>query len=42
MMKFEQIISKLGVNFQEFTFQFNSHPNYRSALAFAIHLTLWE
>ncbi|WP_312824774.1 vitamin K epoxide reductase family protein [Epilithonimonas sp.] len=34
-MKFEQITSSLGVNSQEFTFQFQSHPDYPSALAFS-------
>ena len=35
MMNFEQIISKLGANSQEFQLQFQSHPNYPSALAFS-------
>lgn len=35
MKIFQEIISKLGVNSQEFSFQFQSHPNYPSALAFS-------
>jgi len=31
----KQIISKLGINSQEFNFQFQSHPDYPSVLAFS-------
>ncbi len=35
MKIFKDAISKLGLNFEEFLFQFQSHPHYPSALAFS-------
>src|SRR5690349_20579776 len=34
-MIFDKLINYLKLDKQEFTFQFNSHPNYPSALAFS-------
>ncbi|MDR2206584.1 MAG: ABC transporter permease, partial [Flavobacteriaceae bacterium] len=34
-MRFHYLLEKLDINSQEFHFQFQSHPNYPSALAFS-------
>jgi uncharacterized membrane protein len=34
-MKYKQLLENQNLNFQEFNFQFQSHPNYPSALAFS-------
>ena len=40
-MIFDKLINHLKLDKQEFIFQFNSHPNYPSALAFSDTLNFY-